>query len=492
MHKFYITAVFLFAFHLTNAKSTVVRDSIGVENNKGKKLIVHKIDAKDTYYSIGRKYNVSPKDIMTFNDNKYLQIGVIIKVPTNIPYGAETATTTESNPSVYTVKPKDNLNLIAEKFGTTVNDLKALNNLKNNNLSIGQQLKVPTGTTTVQEPIETPKKEVPPSTTPAVTENTSTGFYTVKPKDNLNLIAQKFGTTVAELKNLNNLKSNNLSIGQQLKVPGGSTEAPSENTEKEAVITTKQASDTHTVAKGESIFSIAQKHGLTAYQIRKANNLDDNDLKVGQILKIPTNITTDVQVPKEKQTEKAVETAPVENKEDSFIYTVATGDNIYTIAKQFNLTTYQIRTANKLNDNTLKTGQKIIIPKAPLPKSVNDLSKEEQVENPDSTIIKEPKLRRDPSVYGLSQIEEKGAGIWIADPDLDGSKMLVLHRSAPVGNVIKITNPMTNRTTFAKVVGKFTENESTKDVIIVMTKAVAESLGALDKKFLCNLTYSAQ
>ncbi|MNI63762.1 hypothetical protein D3C73_1191620 [compost metagenome] len=107
-------------------------------------------------------------------------------------------------------------------------------------------------------------------------------------------------------------------------------------------------------------------------------------------------------------------------------------------------------------------------------------------------MVKDPKLRRDPSVYGLSQIEEKGTAVWIADQDLDGTKMLVLHRTAPVGRVIKITNPMTNRTTFAKVVGKFTENESTKDVIIVMTKAVADSLGALDKRFFCNLTYSAQ
>jgi len=71
-------------------------------------------------------------------------------------------------------------------------------------------------------------------------------------------------------------------------------------------------------------------------------------------------------------------------------------------------------------------------------------------------------------------------------------KRVALHRSAPIGTVMKITNPMSNRTTFAKVVGKFTENESTKDIIIVMTKAVADALGALDKRFYCNLTYGGQ
>jgi len=72
---------------------------------------------------------------------------------------------------------------------------------------------------------------------------------------------------------------------------------------------------------------------------------------------------------------------------------------------------------------------------------------------------------------------------------IDPNKKLILHRTAPVGTVIKITNPMTNRTTFAKVVGRFTENENTKDVIVVMTKNVAESLGALDKRFHVSISY---
>jgi hypothetical protein len=52
-----------------------------------------------------------------------------------------------------------------------------------------------------------------------------------------------------------------------------------------------------------------------------------------------------------------------------------------------------------------------------------------------------------------------------------------------------VTNPMTDRVTFAKVVGKFTENDSTKDVIIVLTKATADLLGALDKRFQVTIDY---
>jgi rare lipoprotein A (peptidoglycan hydrolase) len=67
--------------------------------------------------------------------------------------------------------------------------------------------------------------------------------------------------------------------------------------------------------------------------------------------------------------------------------------------------------------------------------------------------------------------------------------MLALHQTAPIGTVIKITNPMTGKSTFAKVVGKFTQNESSKDAIIVVNKATANLIGALDKRFQVTLIY---
>jgi len=506
MHKIYLSAFVLFALNIANAKANTGRDSIGVENNNGKKLIVHQIVAKDTYYSVGRRYNVSPKDIMAFNENKYLQVGIVIKVPTNIPFSTVNAPVVNSSATdggiiEHTVKAKDNLNMLAEKYGTTINEIKRLNNLSSNNLSIGQVLKIATkNTAEVQKTNEPVQATKPMATAPAqepVAADQTIIEHTVAPKEFLGKIAEKYGTTVDEVKKANNLSNNNLRIGQKLKIPA------TKNIDENKVVSVSEVQSTpesktvdaagkHTVLRNETIFTIAKQYGVTAYQLRKLNDLPDNAITIGQVLKVPGGIVTEVQVPVEKQVEQP-KTAPVTaNKDESFIHTVATGENIFAIAKKYNLTAYQIRTANKLTDNTLKVDQKLIIPKPPQPKSVNEASKENQENEPDSTMVKDPKLRRDPSVYGLSQIEEKGAAVWIADADLDGSKMLVLHRTAPVGRVIKITNPMNNKTTFAKVVGKFTENESTKDVIIVMTKAVADSLGALDKRFFCNLTYSAQ
>ncbi|WP_316831593.1 LysM peptidoglycan-binding domain-containing protein [Pedobacter aquatilis] len=499
MYKIGLTAMVLLALNAASAKANAVIDSIGVENNNGKKLIVHQTAAKDTYYSIGRRYNVPPKEIMAFNDNKYLQIGVIIKVPTNIPFAA-TGTATQqtasapANVSEHIVKPKDNLNMLAEKYGTTINELKAINNLTSSNLSIGQVLKIPVKNgETAPAVTTTPATKEQPKAVEQTAEaaNATMIEHAVQPKEFLGKIAEKYGTTVEEIKKANNLSGNNLRIGQKLKIPA------TKNIEEDKVVTTaettiaatsevKDAPGTYTVKKGESIFTIAKQYGITAYQIRKLNNLSDNNLSTGQVLKMPSDIA--VEIP--KQTEKTEQVAVKEPaKEESFIYTAGSGESIFNIAKKFNLTAYQIRTANKLNDNTITAGQKLIIPKPPEPKSVNDLSKQEQENNPDSTSFKDPKLRGAPSRYGLNQVEEKGTAVSIADADLDATKMLVLHRTAPIGTIIKLTNPMTNRTALAKVVGKFTENESTKDVIIVMTKAVADSLGALDKRFFCNLTY---
>ena len=144
-----------------------------------------------------------------------------------------------------------------------------------------------------------------------------------------------------------------------------------------------------------------------------------------------------------------------------------------------------------MTTNSLYVGQKLLINgQYPVKNERNNDSDDKDTDTLES--VKNPSLRLPASRYGLSQMDEKGAGVWITDKDLDSSKMLVLHRTAPIGTIMKITNPMSNRSTFAKVVGKFTENESTKDVIIVVTKAVADALGALDKRFLCNLTYSGQ
>ncbi|WP_219226131.1 LysM peptidoglycan-binding domain-containing protein [Pedobacter antarcticus] len=395
MQKYYIVFLFAGILGVSETKADTLRDSIGVENLKGKKLIVHQVVAKDTYYSISRRYNVAPKEIMTFNDNKYLSLGAIIKIPTQIPFIEAQQPSSISNnagpgeTTTHTVEPKDNLNMLARKYGTTVNELKRLNDLHTINLKIGQVLIIPQ-----QESADNEKTTAYPEVPVRTTVQTD-------PKPNIDPIFKRQDTSKRQ------------ETVKKAEVANPGQQPPAQDRKE---IPAKNQLIVHTVASNETMYSIATKYNLTLDQLKAKNNLTTNSLYVGQKLLVNGQYPTGNEMVSER-------------------------DNV--------------------NTDTLES-------------------------------VKDPSLRLPASRYGLSQMEEKGTAAWIQDPDLDSSKMLVLHRTAPIGTVIKITNPMSNRSTFAKVVGKFTENESTKDVIIVMTKAVADALGALDKRFLCNLTYSGQ
>lgn len=212
--------------------------------------------------------------------------------------------TPSSMEGYYVVQKGDSLWSIASKLGVSVNELKTLNNLSSNNLSIGQLLKVPNnngGNTT---------------TTP---EN----IYTVQKGDSLWAIANKYGTTVDNIKKANNLSTNNLSIGQTLIIP--STNVPG------------QTEITYVVKKGDSLWAIANKYDTTVDKIKSTNNLSSNTLSIGQILIIPStsSFTT---------------------------YTVQKGDSLWLIANKYNTTVDNIKKLNGLSTNNLSIGQKLLLP----------------------------------------------------------------------------------------------------------------------------------
>ncbi len=274
------------------------RDSIGIENLNGKKLILHKLDAKDNYYSIGRRYNVAPKAIIDYNNNAPLVIGNIVKVPTEQSFTQSTTRTAQQNKTVAQPTP----------------------------------------------------------------QAANTAPKTVAPADNPGVVTQQYR-----------------------------------------------------VSAGETLYSIAKRFESTVEDITTINSLTSTSLIPGQILKVRSGLP-----------------------EPSSVRPVAARDAT-TVA-------------------------------------------------PDSGVIDK---RLGANKFGLFEKNEKGVATWIDDPSIDSDKKLALHRTAPINTVVKITNPMTNRTTYAKVVGRINDNEETKDAIIVMTKNVAEAIGALDKRTRVNISYGS-
>lgn len=152
----------------------------------------------------------------------------------------------------YTVQSGDSLYLLAQRFGTTVDAIKALNGLTGDNIYVGQILLIPSGTEAVT--------------------------HTVVSGDTLYLLARRYGTTVDEIKALNGLTSDVLNIGQVLLIPGAAgVETPS---------------FTHTVVSGDTLYLLARRYGTTVDEIRALNGLTSDVLNIGQTLLIPGTART--------------------------------------------------------------------------------------------------------------------------------------------------------------------------------------------------------
>jgi len=227
----------------------------------------------------------------------------------------------------YTVKSGDTLYGISNQFGVSVTELAELNGIKGSLLNVGTVLKIPI------------KSGINPN---------NLFMYTVVSGDTLSKIARKYNTTVDEIKKLNYLKSDNLNIGQIIRIPEMYT--PEEDMYMPSFIN-------YTVKKGDSLYTIAKSYNIDVNTLIKDNSLTSNSIAVGQILKIRTG-------------EESMEieecfgedyTPPETNT--SITYTVKSGDSLYKIANIYNTSVSAIMNLNNLKSSSLSVGQILKIPK---------------------------------------------------------------------------------------------------------------------------------
>ncbi len=279
--------------------------------------MTYTVKAGDTLYGISNQFGVSVTELARLNNVKAdtLRVGQILRIPTN-------SGTNPNTMFMYTVKSGDSLYSIARKYNTTVNDLKDLNNLTTNNLSIGQILRIPEMYTKEEDML-------PPNYT----------NYTVKKGDTIYSIARNNNISVDTLVQDNSLSNTSLNIGQILKI-----RVPKEIEIEECFGTDYIPPEdntiiSYTVKKGDSLYSIASKFNTSVSVIKNINNLTTNNLSIGQSIKIPGS----------------------NNQSNNNTYIVKSGDNLYSIARKFNTTVNSIKSKNNLKNNLLSIGQKLII-----------------------------------------------------------------------------------------------------------------------------------
>ncbi len=251
------------------------------------------------------------KSVNNLSSNN-LTIGQLLKIPSTGESDEGSSSGGGQNYFKYTVKLGDTLYSIARQYETTVDEIKRINNLTSNNLSIGQVLDIPSGN----------------SSNNNNNNNNNNITYIVVSGDSLYSIARKYNTTVDELKRLNNLTSNNLSIGQILKVPVSNSNG-------------NNSSITYVVVSGDNLYDIARRYNTSVDAIKSLNNLTNNNLSIGQVLKIPASTTSSTY----------------------FDYVVVSGDSLYSIARKYNTTVDEIKNINNLKSNSLSIGQILRIPR---------------------------------------------------------------------------------------------------------------------------------
>ncbi len=330
----------------------------------------HRVRSRETISQVARKYGVTTSQIKKWNGlrsgklrkNQVLKIYVTqrVKVPVEnkeqtkpTPQEQETTTaqvdnsttevdeTTTEEPVVEEPKPEktaavkyhkvrrnETLSSIARRYGITVSQLKRWNGLRSNTAKVGTTLKV-----------SNPSKQT--TTTTTKTDNEKQKYYTVKRGDSLSSIADRFGVTVAQLREWNGIEDNNINAGVRIAVDASASRRVTKTESKPEVKTT-----TYTVKKGEGLGAIAERHGMTLQEIRELNGLKDNNIQAGQKLKV---------------TGKASEERSEKQNAKPTTYTVKKGDNLGTIAERFGVTVDQLRDWNGIKGNNIQAGQTLTV-----------------------------------------------------------------------------------------------------------------------------------
>ncbi len=320
-------------------------------------------------------------------------------------------------------------------------------------------------------------------------------IHRVEEKETLFAISRRYRTTVDAIVQYNEGAREGLEIGQILKVPY-----------TPPATAARPAGPLHKVQPGETLYSIARQYQVSTDDIKQWNSLADNTLSIGQELVI-----------RKVTAARPQESAP-RPLEVKGVHEVQPGQTLFSIARQYQVSVDQIRQWNSLTGNDLKVGQTLYVaqpdrraPVSPANTPVPEAGRTEtrpdrpavSTTEPVTTPVTPPAVRNatqlppnqsaesiriSESLKSGDEVIEKGLAELI-DGTEGNRKYLALHRTAPIGTILKIRNEMNNREVFVRVMGKLPDTAMTDKLIIRISKSAYDRLGAIDPRFRVEVTY---
>ncbi len=324
-------------------------------------------------------------------------------------------------------------------------------------------------------------------------------IHEVEKGETLYALSKRYGAEINEVIAFNEITDNNISLGQMLKIPlvpvSGS-------------VSEKSTETIHTVKTGETLFSISQMYDLRVYQLKEMNNLNSNDISIGQELVIkklapevrdPNKSIIVSSLPKKTDESDNTESIPdkteieeinveetkaettveeIDDMEGFMAYQVQSGDDLSTIATRYGVRIDSLKYWNKLSSDRLDIGQEL------------KLKQKVDVVMDAPRIIKTPYgiKKRMVDQSGFVRIMEEGIAQKIEDV-IPTDKYLCLHRDQPVGSLVEVRNLMNNQKVFVKVVARLPNTGLNENVLIRLTPVAFKRLGIIDPKARVEISY---
>lgn len=347
-------------------------------------------------------------------------------------------------------------------------------------------------------------------------------LHKVTPQETLFGISRRYQVPVGEIQNANEVLKQGLKVGQTIRIP---------YIEKNSI---PSGSTLHKVNPGETLFSISKKYGVTVDSLKQWNKLLGNDLSVGQALivketdlasnspssspspslavtttaSIPVKTTPTVAENKPKSEPKPVEKKTVEPKSNPeppkssssstpvnttpivpgewISHTVKQGETLFSLSSQYGSSVEELIQWNALTSNNLRSGQIIKVGRAPEGPSTVPLVGTPKVAVSTAEMKVEPTPEN--TSGGFKNVTETGQAELIEGTG-GHKKYLVLHRTAPVGSIMRVKNEENDLTIFARVVGTLPDTGDNSKLVIKLSQAAFDQLKAVNQRFPVEVLY---